>query len=439
MPFSVLTELSSRFLSVWVSLAPFLFLGALLAGIIHVILPSQFIREALSGHRGVWRAVLIGVPLPLCSCGVIPAGLGLRKDGASEGATVGFLISTPQTGVDSVLVSASLLGLPFAIYKVIAAALTGVIGGVVTDRLSRETDLPAQEESIGSLTASSVQRSPVSRSWIREALEHSESVLSSIWGWILIGVIASAVIDYAIPDTLFKGSDATGSLSLASLIWTYALTLGLSLPLYVCATASVPIAATLVAKGFPIGAALVFLMAGPATNLATLGAVYRSLGKRPLLVYLGTITLGSLAFALSLDLLLGWHVPAELELMLHEHHGAWWEITTSVILGLWMLNKMRAWIQERGAWLRRLMGVGERAHHTQDAPQEIKIPISGLTCQGCVRRLKSALLSRGDINECQVSDELDVLWVRGRLSVEELNLAVTSAGFSTQSQDVAQT
>jgi len=134
---TLFSELMDRILAVWVSLAPFLFLGAALAGIIHVILPSDFIRNALSGRRGIWRAVLIGVPLPLCSCGVIPAGLGLRRDGASEGATVGFLISTPQTGVDSVLVSASLLGLPFAIYKVVAAAITGLIGGLITDLFDR--------------------------------------------------------------------------------------------------------------------------------------------------------------------------------------------------------------------------------------------------------------------------------------------------------------
>ena len=115
---------------VWLQLAPWLLLGAAAAGLLHVALPRDFTRRQFRGVPGVVKAVALGVPLPLCSCGVIPAGLGLKKDGASDGATVGFLISTPQTGVDSILVSASFLGWPFTIYKALSALAMGLFGGV---------------------------------------------------------------------------------------------------------------------------------------------------------------------------------------------------------------------------------------------------------------------------------------------------------------------
>ena len=112
-------------------LAPWLLLGMLLSGLLHVFLPAGFVRRKFHGFGGVIKSVLLGVPLPLCSCGVVPAGIGLKNQGASNGAAVGFLISTPQTGVDSILVSASFFGWPFAIFKMATAAITGVLGGVV--------------------------------------------------------------------------------------------------------------------------------------------------------------------------------------------------------------------------------------------------------------------------------------------------------------------
>ena len=440
---NLLSDLSGRFLAVWVSLAPFLLFGALLAGLLHVILPATFIRTALHGSRGVWRAVLIGIPLPLCSCGVIPAGLGLRRDGASKGATVGFLVSTPQTGVDSILVSASLLGLPFAIYKVLAATITGLIGGLMTDRFdqnigqSPHSSTQAQSSETGIKSDHAQQSTSSSSSRLRNALEHSESILESIWGWVLIGVFASALIDYTLPDTLLKGPDQIGPLGPSALGWAYMITLAISLPLYVCATASVPIAAILVTKGFPVGVALVFLMAGPATNIATLGSVYRGLGKRALIVYLSIIIIGSLGFAFVLDWGLGWQVPADLIVNLHAHEHDGWKMIFAGVLGIWMLMQLGGWLREKMLWLSPLLSRGNQRIDTSDIlhDQEHDVPISGLTCQGCVRRLKSSLMSRNDISECRVSPELDQLWVRGQLSVEDLSRAIHSAGFVSHVDD----
>ena len=128
-------------------LSPWLLLGMLISGILHVVLPKSFVRRRFRGFGGVVKSVLLGVPLPLCSCGVIPAGIGLKNDGASDGAAVGFLISTPQTGIDSVLVSASFFGWPFAIFKMFAAAVTGILGGWLTE-VSGESETELDQKSV---------------------------------------------------------------------------------------------------------------------------------------------------------------------------------------------------------------------------------------------------------------------------------------------------
>ena len=125
--------------NILLALAPWLLVGMVIAGLIHGLLPRDFSKRQLRGPSGIFKAVALGVPLPLCSCGVIPAGLGLKKDGASDGASIAFLISTPQTGVDSILVASKFLGWPFALFKLGSAALTGVIGGFLSDRFGGET------------------------------------------------------------------------------------------------------------------------------------------------------------------------------------------------------------------------------------------------------------------------------------------------------------
>ena len=127
-----------------IELAPWLFLGAFISVLLHRFLPPGLLAKTLTGYRGIGKAVLLGVPLPLCSCGVIPAGLGLKKDGASDGSTTAFLISTPQTGVDSILVSAAFLGWPFAIFKVATAAVTGIFGGALVEKFGNSRKNPAQ-------------------------------------------------------------------------------------------------------------------------------------------------------------------------------------------------------------------------------------------------------------------------------------------------------
>ncbi len=308
--------------SIWqilLDLAPWLLLGALVAGVLHVLLPKNFLKQQFSGPYGIFKAVGLGVPLPLCSCAVIPVGLSLKQSGASSGATVAFLISTPQTGVDSILVSASFLGWPFAIFKVASAAVMGVLGGWWTDRPNSRQQGQFSLPIITSESPTSAE--PINR-WTT-LLAHSVELLRSIWRWLLFGVIVSAAI------TTFVPTGALSSLGGGSHFSAMLVTLVIALPLYVCATASVPIAAALVASGLPVGAALVFLMAGPATNVATIGAVYRTLGKRALVIYLSTVIVGSIVCGW----LFGFLIEANTATAAHSHDTSnWWSIASAVVL-----------------------------------------------------------------------------------------------------------
>lgn len=391
--------------NIWLELSPWLLLGAVAAGLLHVLMPPGWMKKHLSGRLGVFKAVAIGVPLPLCSCGVIPVGVGLRKDGASPGAAVGFLISTPQTGVDSLLVSGSLLGWPFALLKVLVALVTGLAGGLITD-----LDQPGGTDHDQADTHRSLQTTGF---W-RPLLGHSTKVIESLWGWLLLGVLISAAITWLVPANSLRTLPLlTGPAALL-------ITLVLSLPLYVCATASVPIAAALVSAGLPTGAALVFLMAGPATNVATLGAVSRALGRRALIVYLLTIIAGSLTAGLFFNHFLP---EAPTHLMTHEHGPTWWRVASGITLALLLLSfaigDVKRWWRQRS---------------TPVADVRRSFAVSGMTCQGCASRLEKSLLALPGLEQATVSFEAGTALIRGTVAETSVVQTIERAGFSAAEQ-----
>jgi len=385
------------------ALAPWMLLGMGIAGVLHVALPPNLVRRRLRGRAGVPLAVALGVPLPLCSCGVIPAALGLKRDGASDGATVGFLISTPQTGVDSVLVSASFLGLPFALFKVASAAVTGLIGGWLTDFAPLRPDPAA--------TTDAEQDDTVAGRSLRDALDHALMILRSIWLWIVVGVVVSALIETFLPESFFA------ELAVYGLVVPALAALAVSLPLYVCATASVPIAAALVASGMPPGAALVFLMAGPATNIATIGAIYHGLGRRVLAIYLGTIIVGSMTAAIAFDFVIE-AVPTG---VIHAHRGHGVGAVVSAIALLALI----AWFAI-GDLRDRLRRAATR--RSTDEPT-LEVPVAGMSCQGCVTKLQRALLAEDGVVSAVVTLEPARAVVHGPVGLDRVQHAVERAGF----------
>ncbi|TWT96820.1 putative permease [Botrimarina colliarenosi] len=308
-------------------LAPWMLLGAAIAGAMHAFLPKGLLPRLLGGRGAVWKSVLVGIPLPLCSCAVIPVGLGLKRQGASDGASVAFLIATPQTGVDSILVTAGLLGWPLALFKVATALVTGLVGGWLTDATTPERfSLPIVEKERPATGAPSFFQRVIA------GAVHADELIRSIWKWLLVGVALSAAITFFVPEDWLGGIGAYGGAA------AMGAALALSLPLYVCATASVPIAAALVAAGLPMGAVIVFLMAGPATNAATIGAVYRGLGWRALVAYLLVIVVGSIVGGLIYEAWLAGAALPTVATLAHDHaHAAdWWRSVAAGMLVAWV-------------------------------------------------------------------------------------------------------
>ncbi|HAK96659.1 MAG TPA: hypothetical protein DCM87_17120 [Planctomycetes bacterium] len=296
----MLETLATFFLELWQVLgemAPYLLFGFLAAGVLAVAIPPEAVERHLGG-RGLWPAVkaaVFGIPLPLCSCAVIPVTASLMRHGASRSASIAFLLSTPQTGIDSILVTLSLLGPAFAIFRPIAAFVIGVAGGGLVALLDKE---PAAAQAAAP-AGCECHAAPCCR-------EHRPNAAARVFSYgfvtlprdialpLLVGLAISGVIAIAVPADFFAGSLGTGATGML-------LMMVLGLPLYVCATASVPIAAVLIAKGVSPGAALVFLMTGPATNAATIATVWKLMGRRTAGIYLGTVAVSALACGVLLD------------------------------------------------------------------------------------------------------------------------------------------
>ena len=381
-------------------LSPWLLLGMLISGVLHVALPKNFVRRRFRGFSGVVQSVLLGVPLPLCSCGVIPAGIGLKNDGASDGAAVGFLISTPQTGIDSVLVSASFFGWPFAIFKMVTAAVTGIVGGWLTDASGEGQ----REESENAPFVSSSTKSQIP--WWIEFWSHAMEVLQSIWLWLLIGVAISALIGTLGFESVIK------QVSDAGLLPAMLLMLVISIPLYVCATASVPIAAALVQSGLPPAVALVFLMAGPATNLTTMGAIKKRFGWRVLSVYLGTLVVGSFLAAFLFDWVLSATVAAGDS---HgHHHQNWWSVLSAIIV-LLLIGQI---LSKR--FLRSKTVVDEST---------VELSVNGMHCGSCVARIETAVGNMKGVDSIQVDLTREIASINGDASIDELISVIQGLGF----------
>ncbi|MCF7984864.1 MAG: SO_0444 family Cu/Zn efflux transporter [Thiohalocapsa sp.] len=403
-------------------LSPSLLLGLFIAGLMYVYLPPDLIRRGLNrpDMRSVARASLFGVPLPLCSCGVIPTALGLRKQGASPGATTAFMISTPQTGVDSILVNAAFLGWPFVAFKVTAAFVSGLVGGALVNRFGDSRTAPER----GSEPASDEAAVPAAgcggnapsegRGGLLGAVRYAVfDLLAAIDLWLIAGVLAAALVTTLTPPDYF--ADRVWSQGLVGML----VVLAISLPLYVCTTASVPIAASLIAAGMPAGSALVFLMAGPATNVATIGAVYRVMGGRVLSLYLGTVVFMSLAFGLLFENVVGTAGGAAVA---HEHGAPWWSVLSALVL-----VALLGWLGWRRVQARRA------ASAAPPPSGDMLLQVEGMTCQHCVASVKRSLESVAAVDEATPDLASGEVRIRGgRLDASALARVVEEAGFQVK-------
>ena len=291
---SYLKDFFADFVGIFADMSPYLLFGFFMAGLLSVLISKDMVERHLGGKGilPVVKASLFGVPLPLCSCSVIPVSMSLNKHGASKGATISFLLSTPQTGIDSIFVTLSLLGPVFAIVRPVAAFLTGVIGGTAVDIFGPYLKTgPAEKTECTDACCDKKSKD----SKIVRGLRHGFITLPrDIGRAMLIGLLIAAAISAVVPEDFFATFLGPGILTMVIMML-------LGIPVYVCATASVPLAAVLIAKGVSPGAALVFLMTGPATNAASLVTIWKTLGARTAVIYLLTVAGCALASGILLD------------------------------------------------------------------------------------------------------------------------------------------
>jgi hypothetical protein len=308
-------------------MSPYLLFGFFVAGLLSVFVSQKMVERHLGG-RGflpVLKATLFGIPLPLCSCGVIPVAMSLHKHGASKGSTISFLLSTPQTGVDSILVTYSLLGPVFAIFRPLAALVTGLVGGVLVDLFGQGSDdgrRTTEDEDVRmadggqrsedgtALNPQSTIRNPQSEGSGEHCCCHHAvspgrkfrngmkygfvSLPRDIGKPLLVGLVIAALISTVVPDDFFAARLGRGLPAMLVMML-------IGIPMYVCASASVPVAAALILKGLSPGAALVFLITGPGTNAAGLATIWNTLGRRTAILYLLTVAGCALAAGVVLD------------------------------------------------------------------------------------------------------------------------------------------
>jgi len=307
--------------------APYMLFGFFIAGLLKAFIPDDFVARHLGRENGssIVKAALFGVPIPLCSCGVLPAAAGLRKQGAGKGASTAFLISTPETGVDSIAVTWALLDPLMALLRPLSAFLTAMVTGQLVRSLDPDVKKaaasPAPLEAFPMAPAgdepsacgcSAPGRKPTVMERLRMGMRFSfGDLFIDISGWFFVGVVIAGFI------TVFLSPELVDAYLGNPLVAMLAM-LVIGTPLYVCATASTPIAAALVLKGLNPGAALVFLLAGPATNAAALSVITGILGKKSMVLYLVGIMVSSFLLGFAVDavysmtgLTAGWQAGAE--------------------------------------------------------------------------------------------------------------------------------
>ena len=385
-----LTFFITNFIDLSAEASPWLLLGLLIAGLMKAWVPSKILSKHLGkGKSAIVKAALIGAPLPLCSCGVIPVATELRRSGASAPATASFLVATPETGIDSVSVSYALLGPVFAIYRPFSAIMSAIVTGILVSSIKEENIKPPKTDSkksasqccaskqskeevlptepkvssccsskapikeikveakarscCSSNTATMSKAPPISDSTFSIFFEKTKTgvhyaatkLIDDIIVWLAIGLVFAAIIRTFLPQEFL--------LSYGSGLPAMLLMIAISIPMYICATASTPIAAGFIMAGLSPGTALVFMMAGPATNISTLGVIKNEMGGAVLIRYLFGVAVCAIGFASLLDFGLNYYAINISEQMQHSHEllPHWFGLTCAALIALLAIKPLR--------------------------------------------------------------------------------------------------
>jgi len=294
---TALTDFITNFTALLIESAPFLLVGLLLAGIIRMMVPDKWIEKTLGKNSSVTTAAIIGAPIPLCSCSVIPTAMGIRRAGASKASTASFMVATPETGVDSIGVTFALMGPVMAIIRPVSAIISAIVAGKLVKWWDIETP-PKEETAVKKCCAGSAKKSePTLYSKVKSSVKYGYGkLLGDFMNWLLVGLFFAALIKTFVPAS-FLSQYGSGVFAMVIMV-------AISIPMYICATASTPIAAGLILSGISPGAALVFMLAGPATNIATLMVVKTELGMRSLAAYLTGVISSAIVMGLATDFII---------------------------------------------------------------------------------------------------------------------------------------
>ena len=389
--------------------APYLILGFFISGLLSVYLTVEIVQKYLGSDSlfSVFLASLLGVPLPLCSCGVIPVSAYLSKHGASKGSVTSFLISTPQTGVDSIFITYAMLGPFFAIYRPIIAFISGVFGGTLVhlydDNKNKIDEKDCEDDCCDEESKSKIYNI-FNYGFVKLPMD--------IAGPLIFGLVLSSLILVFIPSNYFN---MVGSGILGMFIM-----LILGLPTYVCATASVPIAFALHTSGFSMGAVLVFLMSGPATNIATMSVIYKILGKKSLSIYLFTIVISSIGFGLLFDFIFPGLNVLDNGYMVSHLLGSNIKFILSLSLVIILFNALRIKYFPRN----KINNISSE-----------EIFIDGMTCNHCVDSVRKSLKKIKGIKDIDIDLGTGRLLYSGSADIRKnVEKSILSLGYKIKNQ-----
>ncbi len=401
------------------AMSPYILLGFFIAGLLHAFVPNTTMARHLSGRgiKPVIKAALFGIPLPLCSCGVLPTAVGLRRQGASKGATTSFLIATPQTGVDSIAATYSLLGLPFAILRPLAALIGAVAGGYVVDRADSD-----DADSVIDVEPQNEGKTGFFHKLGQAVTYGFVDMVASVGRWLVIGLIVAALITVLVPEDLFVSLSNYPLLAMLAVVVV-------AIPMYVCATGSIPIAMSLMMKGLSPGIAFVLLMAGPAANFASLIILGKTQGKRATAMYVASVTVTAIAFGLAIDYLMPreWFMINGMSAA-HAHGGVqiFPAICSAILLCLLVIAPVL--MHKLGHKHNHHIDMGNE--NTADTARTVVIKVEGMACPHCKKRVEETAMSVDGVVDAKVDLAKGTLTVTGTSDTDALFKAISLAGYT---------
>ncbi len=402
-----------------VEMSPYLLLGIALAGILRIGLPKNLLYQHLSKPNlwSVIKASMFGVPLPLCSCGIIPVAAHLSKERASKPAVMSFLTSTPTTGVDSILATYALMGPVFAIARPLIAFVSGLFNGIMLLLFDKDEKEPETTKNSYNCTICDLEV-PHTHS-IREKLKHAvdysfRELITDISKWLVIGIILGGLISAIIPtDSVFAQKYLTNP-------WlSYIFMLAIGVPLYICSTGSIPVATSFLIVGVNPGAVFAFLIVGPATNTATLTFVGGKFGRKTLFIYLFSILAVALTSGLLIDMLFPELSAFAQNMHKHGESVDYLGIASAIVLILLISKSYVSRIMKR----KKIKGEGK------------VYKIEDMTCNHCVNKVTDTANGVEGVHGVNINLKKRLVEIIGDFDEPTLLNKIKDAGYTPESQE----